>query len=56
MKDENHCPQVFFKKCKYVEKEEKEMRYITDNLEIFSDDSDEECFLNKRSLNFFKLL
>ena len=41
MKNESHFLQVFFKECKYVEKEEKVMRHITDNLEIFSDDSDE---------------
>ena len=29
-------------KSKYIEKEKKMIRYITDDLEIFSDDSDDE--------------
>ena len=44
-KDENYYPQVFFKKCKYIEKNV--IRYINENLSDFfssdeSDDSDEE--------------
>ena len=31
-----------FKECKYIEKETKMIRYITDYLELFADDSDEE--------------
>ena len=42
-KVENYYPQVFLKECKYIEKEEKKViRHITDDLDIFSDDSDEE--------------
>ena len=39
-KYENYYPQVFLKKCKFIEK--KMIRYIIDNLESSSDDSDEE--------------
>ena len=38
-KDENYYLQVFFKKCKYIEK--KVIRDIVDDLESSSDDSDE---------------
>ena len=38
-KDENNYPQVFLKECKYIGK--KMTRYITDDLENFSDNSDE---------------
>ena len=40
-KDKNYYPQVFSKECKYVEKGKKVTRYITDDLEISCDDSDE---------------
>ena len=36
----NHYPQIFLGECKYIAKEKK-MKYITDNLEISSDESDE---------------
>ena len=36
----NHYPQKFLGECKYIAKEKK-MKYITDNLEISSDESDE---------------
>ena len=39
-KDENYYPQVFLKEYKYIEK--KEIRYITQDIEMFSSDSDEE--------------
>ena len=41
-KDENYCPQVHLKECKYIEK--KVIRHINDNLSDFSssDESDEE--------------
>ena len=38
-KDGNYYPQVFLKECKYIMK--KLIRHIIDNLESFSDDSDE---------------
>ena len=38
----NYYPQVFLEKCKYIFKEKKLIRYITDDIEISSDDSDEE--------------
>ena len=38
-KDRNCYPQVFFKKCKYIEK--KVMRHIINDLESSSDDSDD---------------
>ena len=37
--DENYYPQVFLKECKYIEK--KVVRYLIDDLEISSDDSDD---------------
>ena len=39
---DNHCPQVFVRECKYVVKEKKTSKFITDNIEISSDDSDKE--------------
>ena len=33
---------MFLRECKYIEKEKKWIRYITDDLKTFSDDSDEE--------------
>ena len=38
----NYYPQVFLEECKYVVKEEKIPEYITDDIEISSDDSDRE--------------
>ena len=40
-KDGNYCPYVFLKKCKYIKKRLLDI-YIIDDLESFSDDSDEE--------------
>ena len=42
LKKDNYYPQVFLKKCKYIEK--KVIRHINDNLNDFSssDESDEE--------------
>lgn len=40
-KHENYFPQVFLKELKYIEKKKKGIRHITDELEIFSGDSDE---------------
>ena len=37
-KEENYYPQVFLKECKYIEK--KVVRYIIDDLESSSNDSD----------------
>ena len=51
-KDENYYLEVFLKECKYTEKEAKVVRYITNDLEIFSDDSDKEQFsFNERITN-----
>ena len=36
-----YCPYVLLEECKYIVKEKKMTRHITDDLEIFSDDSDE---------------
>ena len=38
---------MFLKECKYTEKEKKMLRCITDDLEISSDDSDEEVLIKK---------
>ena len=40
-KDENYYPQIFLIECKYIEKEKMALRYITDDLENFFEDSDE---------------
>lgn len=37
----NYYPQVFLKECKYIAKEKKS-KYTSDDLEIYSYDSDEE--------------
>ena len=42
--DKSYYPQVFLEECKYVAKEEKMYKLITDNIEIPSDDFDEEKF------------
>ena len=41
-KYKNYYPRVFLKECKYTEKERKILRYITNNIEICSDDFEEE--------------
>ena len=38
----NYYPQVFIEECKYVVKEKKMHVYITNDIEIFPDDSDKE--------------
>ena len=38
----NYNLQVFLEECKYVVKEKKMPQYITENIEISSDDSNEE--------------
>ena len=38
----NYYPQAILEECKYVVKEKKMPEYITDDIKIFSDDSDEE--------------
>ena len=40
-KDENYFLQKFLKGCKYMEKEKRMIRYITDYFKFSSDDSDE---------------
>ena len=39
-KGKNYYVQVFLEECKYVFKEKKMPNYITDDIEISSDDSD----------------
>ena len=39
-KDENYCPQVFLKECKYIK--ENVIIHVNDNLIDYCDDSDEE--------------
>ena len=41
-KDENHYPQMFLEECKYVVKEKRTSKFITEYIEISSDDSDKE--------------
>ena len=36
----NYCPQVFLEECKLEVKEQKMPVHITDDMEIFSNDSD----------------
>ena len=38
----NHCPLVSLEEYKYVIKRNKIPKYITDNIEFFSDNSDKE--------------
>ena len=38
----NYYPQVFLEEDKYIVKEKKMTKYITDAIEMYSDDSDEE--------------
>ena len=37
----SYYPQMLLEKCSYIAKEKKMPKYITDNVEISSDDSDE---------------
>ena len=40
-----HCyPHAFLEECKYIIKEKKTSKFITDNIEISSDDSDKKMF------------
>ena len=38
----DYYPQVFFNECKYVVKEKKMSKFITDDIKVSSDDSDGE--------------
>ena len=40
---------MFLEKCKYVVKEKKTYKFITDDIEIFTDDSDRENSDEKNS-------
>ena len=42
IKDKNYYPQVFLEECKNVVKEKKMPEYITDDINIFPEDSDRE--------------
>ena len=46
----NYYPWVILEECKYVAKEKKMSEYITDDIEMCSDDSDEETS-NEESFN-----
>ena len=46
----NYYPQVFLEECKYVVKEKQTPEYITDDIEISSDNSDREDFDYKKSI------
>ena len=46
--DENYYSQVFLKGCKYIEK--RVIRHITQDIEIYSSDSDEEWFFSLRNM------
>ena len=54
---ENYYPQLFVEECKYVVKENKNPKYITDDIEMSSDsdreNSDEESFdeENQKNIN-----
>ena len=53
IKDKNYYSQVFLEKYKYV-REKKMSNFITDNIEINSDDSDEKTRMKKiKSINLF---
>ena len=39
-KDKDYYPQVFLEECKCIVKEKKKSKFITDNVETSSDDSD----------------
>ena len=41
-KGKDYYPQVFFNECKYVVKEKKMSKFITDDIKVSSDDSDGE--------------
>ena len=41
-KDKNYYPQAFLEECKSVVKEKRKSKFITDNIEIYSDDSNKE--------------
>ena len=45
-KDENYYPQIFLKECKYIKKGKIVIRYISNDLKVLSDDSDQ-ILLNK---------
>ena len=43
-KDKDYYPQLFLEECKYVIKEKKMSKFITDDIEISCNDSDRENF------------
>ena len=48
IKDKNYYPQVFLEKCENVAREKKTSNFITDDIEIYSDDSDEKIQMKKK--------
>ena len=57
IKDKNYYPQVFLEKCENVAREKKTSNFITDDIEIYSDDSDEKIQMKKKVMritSFFK--
>ena len=53
-KDKKYFPQVFLREFKYIEKGKKVIKYITDDLKISSDESDEEGIKLKNHDGVFK--
>ena len=47
-------PRVFLEECKYVVCENKMPKYITDNIEISSDESDKDSLLKKVLITLIK--
>ena len=47
--DKDYYLQVFFEECKYITKEKKMSKFITDDIEISSDYSDKETFDEENS-------
>ena len=47
-------PQVVLEECKYVVSEKKMPKYITDNIEISSDESDKDSLLKKVLITLIK--
>ena len=48
IKDKNYYPQVLLEKCEHVAREKKTSNFITDDIEIYSDDSDEKIQMKKK--------
>ena len=55
-KGKNYHPQVFLEECKYIVTEKKMSNYITDDIDIFFDDSDKKNsdYSDENNYNEFK--